>query len=425
MGSVAGGGLSAQDTRNGVSTTGGGIGGVNTPGHRGELPPAEVGPTTGLRGGGVRGFIPRGETAASGGFGFGGGGGAGLGESKIAGVSKQHFRVSPPQFKGESKEYPGWRTDFLRSAGFHDLLEVFEGQGVMPDTTKTRSSLLQEGFLGAQITASFQAFQYLSASIIGSADKAIIRRCKSPREALEQLDSVHKPETQGAIQNLLNRFQSFKISSGSNPIEAMHDLESIRDHLNDSGEVNLDERLLFSRLLDALPSDEYEIAQQTLASYKVLTRSDIIRVVGTQYTSLCNKKEKEGQRKKQVQQQAFFAGDGGGGGRGWQDNRGRGGKGRGRGGGNQKGTEDGPSGGSSNSSSEAGGGARRCYRCRRRGHIKPDCTTKECDFLPQCANCSGFGHKESSCPSETAMLAFQITEEEFTEEELAVEVAAF
>ena len=70
-----------------------------------------------------------------------------------------------------------------------------------------------------------------------------------------------------------------------------------------------------------------------------------------------------------------------GGGRKRQTGGGRGGKSHGRGNDSQK--ED-----------DAGNRVdhRRCFRCNRRGHKKPDCTTGEEDYLEQCDNCSGFGH---------------------------------
>lgn len=72
--------------------------------------------------------------------------------------------------------------------------------------------------------------------------------------------------------------------------------------------------------------------------------------------------------------------------------RGRAGKGSGRGNGKKNG-ETGGSGGSS-SSSHGGGGAdnRRCFLCHHKSHIKPNWTTKECDFISTCTKCTGLGY---------------------------------
>ena len=66
---------------------------------------------------------------------------------------------------------------------------------------------------------------------------------------------------------------------------------------------------------------------------------------------------------------------------------------------------------SSASGSSHGGGSRphgRCWRCNRRGPIREKCTAKESDFLAKYARCSGFGHEESTCSSNVAVLATEL-----------------
>ncbi|CAM9396113.1 unnamed protein product, partial [Ascophyllum nodosum] len=53
---------------------------------------------------------------------------------------------------------------------------------------------------------------------------------------------------------------------------------------------------------------------------------------------------------------------------------------------------------------------------------KRDCTTRESDFVPRCTRCTGFGHEESSCPSDTAVMVMELA---VSEEDLAVEIQAF
>ena len=130
-------------------------------------------------------------------------------------------------------------------------------------------------------------------------------------------------------------------------------------------------------------------------------------------------------------EQAFFSSESGGRsgarlGRG----RGRGGtQGRGSGGSRNKGGGSISGGGSSSSSSASGSsygsGSRppgRCWRCKRRGHIWKECTTRESDFIAECARCSVFVHEESTCSSDAAVLPMELP---MSEEDLAVETQGF
>ena len=80
---------------------------------------------------------------------------------------------------------------------------------------------------------------------------------------------------------------------------------------------------------------------------------------------------------------------------------------------------------SSTGGSSHGGGSRhpgRCWQCNRRGHIREECTTKKSDFITECARCSGFGHEESTCSLDVAVLDMKLP---LLEENLAVEAQAF
>ena len=58
----------------------------------------------------------------------------------------------------------------------------------------------------------------------------------------------------------------------------------------------------------------------------------------------------------------------------------------------------------------------RCWRCRRRGRKREECTTKESDFVPRCARYSGFGHEESACPSDATILVMELPDDDSEEE---------
>ena len=158
-------------------------------------------------------------------------------------------------------------------------------------------------------------------------------------------------------------------------------------------------------------------------------QAEIIRMVGSRYSTLPQKKES--QRSSRPPEQAFFSSESGGR-RGAQRGRGRGRsgtQGRGRGGSSNKGRFSSSEGGSSSTSnasgSSHGGGSKpngRCWRCNRRGHIREECITKESNFLAMYARCSGFNHKERTRSSDAAVLAMELP---MSVEDLTVEAQAF
>ena len=64
----------------------------------------------------------------------------------------------------------------------------------------------------------------------------------------------------------------------------------------------------------------------------------------------------------------------------------------------------------------------RCFRCRQRGHRRENYTTKESEFIPRCIRCTGFGHEESSCSSNAAVLVVELP---VSKKDLAVEAQTF
>ena len=183
---------------------------------------------------------------------------------------------------------------------------------------------------------------------------------------------------------------------------------------------------------------------ETLQAMKNRDRDEIIRMVSTRHSNLPQKKG--AQRTSRQPEQAFVSSESGNrsGARRGRDRRGGGRQGRGRRGNN------GGGGGNNNSSGTPGGGASssvgtqrsgdgsgnpgsggdgrhnipsgRCFRCRQRGHRRQDCTTRESDFVPRYNRCTGYGHEESSCSSDAAVLVVELP---VPEEDLAVEAQAF
>ena len=195
--------------------------------------------------------------------------------------------------------------------------------------------------------------------------------------------------------------------------------------------------VLHACFVRALPA-EYDHAKEPLQAMTNRDRDEIIRVVSTRYFNL--PQNKGAKRSSRPPKHAFFSSESGGR-SGTRRGRGRnhgGGLGSSRGGnsngGGGRSSSDGANGNtggsqgssrSNNGTSSAGGGSGgdicntppgHCWRCRRRGHKREESTTKENDFVPRCARCSGFGHDESACLSDATMLVMELPDDDSEEE---------
>ena len=244
---------------------------------------------------------------------------------------------------------------------------------------------------------------------------------KSPREAFDHLEQWYDPKSKVATQKLYDKFHDFPILPNSNPIEALHALEDTSMAEKGMGTSDI---FLHARFVRALPN-KHDRVKATLQAMKNRDRAEIIRMVGTRYYTMPQKKIS--QRSSRPLEQALFSNESGGRSGGRRGRRGT--QGRGRGGSSSKSGGSSSGGGSSSASRTSGsshGGASRppgrCWRCNRRGHIREECTTKESEFISECARCLGFGHEESTCSSDAAVLPMELP---MSEEDLTVEAQAF
>ena len=168
-----------------------------------------------------------------------------------------------------------------------------------------------------------------------------------------------------ATQKLYDKFHDFTIHPSSNPNEALHELEDTNNQMAEKGMVIFD-TFLHVRFVRALPG-EYGHVKATLQAMKNRDRDEIIRMVGTRYSTLPQKKGS--QRSSRSPERAFFSSESGGR-RGARRGRGhghRGTQGHGHGGSSNKGGGSRSGGGSSIASSASGsshgGGSRPPGHC--------------------------------------------------------------
>ena len=106
--------------------------------------------------------------------------------------------------------------------------------------------------MNEEIRGAYQAWNVIDAALQSEADRAILRRCRSPREVFESL-------------------------------------ENINNQMYEKGIGRIPKTVLHARFVRALPN-EYSLAKETLQSMKNRDRDEIIRMISTRYSNLPQKK---------------------------------------------------------------------------------------------------------------------------------------
>ena len=82
----------------------------------------------------------------------------------------------------------------------------FVGQGTravpVGDPLKQKVVLLREGFLSEEIRGAYQAWNVRDGALQNEADRSILKRCKSPREAFGHLQKWYDPQCEVVTQKL-------------------------------------------------------------------------------------------------------------------------------------------------------------------------------------------------------------------------------
>ena len=187
-----------------------------------------------------------------------------------------------------------------------DIFDHFVGQGtrVIPveDPLEQRAVLSRECFSSEEARGAYQARNFIDGALQSEADRSILKRCKSPREAFDHFEKWYDPESELPTQKLYDKFHDFTIPHNGNPTEALHALEDTNHQMAEQ-EMEIPDTILCARFVRALP-DEYGHVKATLQATKNRDRDEIIRMVGTRYSTLPQKKVSH--RSSRPPEQAFF-----------------------------------------------------------------------------------------------------------------------
>lgn len=293
------------------------------------------------------------------------------------GSSRRGWQVSVPKLDNKTECF-SWKQRLIAAAKAVELDGQFLGNSerLVPvgDMERSKADFMREGYREVEIVRGLNAMNFLTSALVNPADLAIQSKSLTARQALDEICQMHEPSTQGAKLDLFERFLVFKVPREEEPFRALLSLEQLADRLRSLG-VPLDPKLVLLLFVRGLP-EEYEHSKYTLAGQESMERDDVLRRVNTQFNSLH-------QKRLSASEQAYFAAAPG------QQHGKR-----------KKGKSGGRNGGGSNGDGNGGGRSKeRCFKCGRPGHRYTACETPPEKCLHQCELCSGYGHKESACPS--------------------------
>ena len=333
------------------------------------------------------------------------------------------WKLNPPMFDGDSLRFRSFRkeaTTFADSCGFGD---VFEGNHGVPiaDGALTYTQIRSLGFTDAEIERHRKAYQFLRSSLSSEVDRGILLRANSPTEASRNLESWHNPKSISATQALRDRFQSYFMKPGQNPLVALIALEEMASQLSQQKKTMAPNQSLI-QFLSILPESQYEVEKRTFCNGLQPDREQVLMAIRSRYENLQRQRKKGGGRKDAGH--AFVADAGGrhGGNYSSSSTRGRG-KGReGRGRGGRRKSYDGENNQQKVASSRDGGGKAdkekggnaKCKRCGETGHKSVRCPEQICSV------CGGKGHSAEGCANVVTVLACENTKSPNVEGDAAI-----
>ena len=103
------------------------------------------------------------------------------------------------------------------------LLRSGDTSGTSRRSAKAGDSAVPESFSSEEIRRSYQAWNFIDGALQSEANRSILKRCKSPKEAFDHLEKGYDPESE-VVTQIYDKFHDSTIPPNGNPIEELHAL---------------------------------------------------------------------------------------------------------------------------------------------------------------------------------------------------------
>ena len=203
------------------------------------------------------------------------------------------WKLNPLVFSDDSVHFRSFEKEAIIFAEYVGFGHVLKDTCEIPvaDPSISYAQLRSQGYTDDEIDAHRRAYQFLRSTITSEGDRGILHRAHPPTEAWRSLKKWHNPDTVSATQTLHQRFLSYTMRPGQNPLVILAALEEMAAQLSQQNFPMVPDPALL-QLLTILPDSEYEVEKRTCSTGQRLDRDQVLLMIHTRYDNLQRQRNK-------------------------------------------------------------------------------------------------------------------------------------
>ena len=205
------------------------------------------------------------------------------------------WKLNPPGFSGDSVHFRSFEKVAIIFAKYVGFGHVLKDNREIPvaDPSISYAQLKSQGNTDDEIDAHHRAYQFLRSAVMSEVDRGTLHRAHSPTEAWRSLKKWHNPDTVSATQTLHQRFLSYTMRPGQNPLSILTALEEMAAQLSQQNFPMAPDQVLL-QCLAILHDSEYEVEKRTCSIGQRLGRDQVLVMIRTRYDNLQRQRNKGG-----------------------------------------------------------------------------------------------------------------------------------